>query len=355
MNKIELLKPKYNSWTGNIQASKNSEPAGKESGRFTRSDTAAILWNALEEVSEDRSIPLPVSFSWKSISTVPEKTTYDLFIAMSKKFTDPLVRENLSEPFCNIWNLHIDTRYYWKVIARNADHTTVESPVRTFRTHATLPRWIYVPGMTNVRDIGGWRLPGNRLIQQSLIYRSSEMNSHLNITEEGKRVLVDELKIRTDLDLRGSDEETRPVLDRAAVKWINIPIRPYSDIALDVYREKYRDIFKIFADSSNYPIMFHCWGGCDRSGTVALLLHALLGLDMDSLVQDYEFSSLTIWGERSHLSEQFQALLQALSSFGKPGHDMKTQVENYLRSIGVTAREIAAIRSNLTAKSKKRS
>lgn len=355
MNKIELLTPKYNSWTGNIKVCQNPEQPQTESDLSAQLTDAAIRWNALEEISEDRSIPTPISFSWKSVSTVPGKTTYDLFIAMSRKFTGPFVRENLSEPFCNIWNLHIDTRYYWKVIARNAGRIIAKSPVRTFRTHATLPRWIYVPGMTNVRDVGGWRLPGNRLIRQGLIYRSSEMNSHVNITEEGKKVLTDELKIRTDLDLRGKDEETRPVLDRAAVKWINIPIGPYSDMALDVYREKYRDIFKIFADSSNYPIMFHCWGGCDRAGTVALLLHALLGLDMDSLVQDYEFSSLTIWGERSHLSEQFQALLQVLSSFGKPGHNIKKQVENYLDSIGVTAGEIASIRSNLTAKSKKRS
>jgi hypothetical protein len=309
MNKIQLLTPKGNSRTGNIKVCQNPEQPQTESNRSAQSTATAICWNALEEVSEDWSIPLPISFSWKSISTVPGKTAYDLFIAMSKNFTNPLVRENLSEPFCNIWNLHIDTRYYWKVTAMNAGRIIAKSPIRTFRTHAALPRWIYVPGMTNVRDIGGWRLPGNRLIRQGLIYRSSEMNSHVNITEEGKRVLVNELKIRTDLDLRGSDEETRPVFNRAAVNWINIPIGPYADIDMDIYHDKYRDIFKIFADSSNYPIIFHCWGGCDRSGTVAFLLHALLGLDTDSLVQDYELSSLTIWGERSHLSEQFQAFL----------------------------------------------
>ena len=196
--------------------------------------------------------------------------------------------------------------------------------------------------------MGGWRLPGDQRIRQGLIYRSSEMNGHVNITDEGRQVLIEELKIRTDLDLRGSHEHPQAMLDQTVVKWINIPTSPYGNIVADDCGEKYRQIFKIFSDPSAYPILFHCWGGCDRGGTVAFLLHTLLGLDKDASIRDYELSSLTIWGERSHLSDEFRSLLSALLPFGDGKDDVGKQVESYLHSIGVAAEEIASIRTHLT-------
>jgi len=174
------------------------------------------------------------------------------------------------------------------------------------------------------------------------------MNSHVNISDEGRRVLLSELKIRTDLDLRGSSEEVQMVLDQSVVKWINIPVEAYGYIVTDTYVKRYRELFKVFSDPSAYPIIFHCWGGCDRGGTVAFLLHALLGLDSEALFRDYELSSLTIWGKRSRASDLFQSLLSALMPFGDRKDNIGAQVEGYLRSIGVTAEEIASIRTYLT-------
>ena len=350
MEAIQLLKPELESSTEEMQAFQWPEKSEASLGASeqTESTGAALQWDALKVTSDDRSIPRPVCFAWEDTRVLPEKPVYDLLISTDSAFEDPLVLKDIAEPCRSVLNLHIGTRYFWKVIARDRDSVLAASPVWTFTTHPSTPRWIHVPGITNVRDMGGWCLPGNRLVRQSLIYRSSEMNGHVEITDDGRQVLIRELNIHTDLDLRGSGEEPRAVLDQSAVKWINIPISPYGAIVADKCREKYRQIFKVFSDLSAYPILFHCWGGCDRGGTVAFLLHALLGLDRDALIRDYELSSLTIWGERSHLSDEFQSLLSALLPFGDGKDDVGKQVENYLLSIGVTAEEIASVRTHLT-------
>ena len=350
METIQLLQPAHKSATEKLQAFQwpDRSESAPGSSEQTESAGATFRWDALEVISGDRSLPRPVCFAWNGIPTMSQSPVYDLLISTDAAFEDPLVLRDVPEPCRNVVNLHVGTRYFWKVIARDRDSVVAASPVWEFTTHPSTPRWLRVPGITNVRDVGGWCLPGNRRIRQGMMYRSSEMHGHVDITGEGRQVLVGELGIRTDVDLRGSGEEPRPVLDQSRVEWINIPIRPYGGIVEDACRESYRQIFGVFADPSAYPILFHCWGGCDRGGTVAFLLNALLGLDMGSLVRDYELSSLTIWGERSHQSDNFQSLLGALLPFGDGKDDVGRQVESYLRSIGVTAEEIASIRTHLT-------
>ena len=53
-------------------------------------------------------------------------------------------------------------------------------------------------------------------------------------------------------------------------------------------------VFETFAYENAYPIVFHCSIGTDRTGAVAFLLNALLGVDFIQLKQDYIFS---LYGE----------------------------------------------------------
>jgi len=172
------------------------------------------------------------------------------------------------------------------------------------------------------------------------------MNRHVEVTDEGARVLLDDLGVRTDLDLRGIGGEALPALDPDRAQWVNVPIRPYEGIADEEGQRGYLEVFRVFAAPANYPILFHCWGGADRAGTVALLLNALLGVSREDLLRDYELTSLSIWGERSRSSDVFVPLLDALRSFG-PDENINEQAENYLVAIGVTPDEIAAFRSHL--------
>lgn len=310
--------------------------------------------DAMEITSEDRGLPKAVSFAWEVHSAGTGSVSYDLMISRNPQFDDSLIRKGLSAPPEEVLHLHIATRYFWKIIAKSAGQPLAESPVWSFTTNSATPRWTKVPGMNNVRDMGGWLLPGNRIVRQGVIYRGSEMNGGHQITDEGKRVLVNEFGIRTDLDLRGAPEEVEPVLDRAEVQWINIPVGAY-DLLSEESRDGFRKVFQVFAEASHYPILFHCAGGADRTGTVAFLLGALLGNREENLLRDYELTSLSgveclgssCWLDQS--KNEFRRLLNDLGSFGNDAGNINDSIENYLRSAGVTDEEITAIRTQLIA------
>ncbi|MFT5472838.1 MAG: protein-tyrosine phosphatase [Candidatus Promineifilaceae bacterium] len=316
------------------------------------SAVSGFQWNNLEVVNADRSHPHPITFSWERIGRRWSTLSYDLVIAPTPYFdTDVMITGGISKPTMDIGHLLLGTRYYWKVVARKGDNVIAESPVRALDTDATPPRWLRVPGITNVRDLGGWPLPNGKRIRQGMAFRSSEMNGHLRITDRGRKIMEDFLKIRTDLDLRGEFDGASPALDPDKVTWINAPISPYDCVADITFRAEYLKIFKLFADPDRYPILFHCVGGADRGGTVALLLNALLGKERELLIHDYELTTLSVWGERSRWSEQFKALLDALRGYHDDPDDINAQAENYVKSIGLSDAELQSIRDLLITSS----
>ena len=295
----------------------------------------------------DRSQPKPIEFVWQVDSSKVNVESFTLLIGDNAQLKETQRWEGLHNPHLDVTNLYIGKRYFWKVTGQCNGKSIAESKTWSFTTHPEPPRWIHIPEITNVRDIGGWPLPGGGRIRQGLVFRSSEMNSHVNLTGEGRRILEQDLKIRTDIDLRGDDEVRAPALDLKQVDYINFPIQPYAHINEAVYQTDYRRLFQLLADPLRYPLIIHCWGGADRTGTVIFLLEALLGMEEELLIRDYELTSLSIWGERDHTSAQFQEFLEILKGFVHPGADLRTQIESYLLSIGVSTDEIAAIRSNL--------
>ena len=321
----------------------------------TRGDQHAVVvpvtWDALSEVPIDRSVPRPLTFRWAGVAAAGAPLRYALLLATDPAFRDVRRLAGLSQPYAEVRHLLLGTRYYWKVQATLDGTPLASSPTWSVTTHAAPPRWIHVPGITNVRDLGGWPLPDGSIIRQGLCYRSSEMNAHLHISEEGKRLLVDELGIRTDVDLREASEHPCPVLDASRVCWVNVPVHSYEAICADTPYGKpaYRRLFALLADAERYPLLLHCWGGADRAGTAAFLLGALLGMRLEELIQDYELTSLSIWGPRAHTSEKFAGLLAALRPFGEATLPLQQLVARYLTSIGVTEGEIASIRQQLIA------
>jgi len=296
----------------------------------------------------DRSRPRAVRFAWEYPPAIAESAMAELQIGREQSLDAPDLRLPVCGTACEVPHLHLGERYFWRVAVRDDAGRLHTSPVWSFVTHPQPPRWIHVPGTTNVRDMGGWQIPGNRRVRQGMIYRSSELDNHVALDPAGRRVLIETLTIRTDLDLRGTDEVNGPVLDPERVRWVHMPVTPYAHIARDGNQAQYRDLFRFLAQPEHYPILFHCWGGADRAGTVALLLNALLGVRRADLIHDYELTSLSIWGERSHRSENFQSLLDTLRPFAERPDDINGQAEGFLRAIGVASGELDAIRRLLT-------
>jgi len=56
--------------------------------------------------------------------------------------------------------------------------------------------------------------------------------------------------------------------------------------------EAFGKILSHFADPKNYPIVYHCTAGKDRTGIITALILSLLGVPEDTIVADYSLSNL---------------------------------------------------------------
>ena len=54
-----------------------------------------------------------------------------------------------------------------------------------------------------------------------------------------------------------------------------------------------KKFFEVLADESNYPVIIHCENGADSTGTMAFLINALLGVNEEDLIKDFELSTFS--------------------------------------------------------------
>ena len=292
-------------------------------------------WRNLTQTSDpDGSFPEPVVFSWQADGMAT------LQISETESFAE-LVRETTADNAAEIFNLEIGRSYFWRVLCGEES-----SEVRTFTTEDRAPRWIYIDGITNVRDIGGWKSKDGRRIRQGLLFRGSEMDIHKEITEAGIAELRDHLGVKTDLDVRGEVVGKRfdsPLGETVAFHLV--PIGAYDEYFKET--TPYPVIFGLLADRANYPIYFHCWGGADRTGSLACMIEALCGVPEEDQDLDYELTSLSVWGKRSRMGEGWQMFVNELSTLGQTRQE---QARAFLRRAGVTDETMDRIVEILTEK-----
>ena len=270
---------------------------------------------------DDWSIPDPVTLSWEG----GDSDSYYVEISPNEYFLENVRTFTTSDTSVDIYNLFIGTTYYWRIAPIPA--LIDKGAVYTFTTSSQGPRNLYIDGVTNVRDLGGYELEdGSGVIRQGLLIRGGRLNlSNANddkvtfseepdyyerlITSRGLITMIDGLGVKTELDVRtnadidesemGYNEIGNMNNDRiTGLEYVNIPLWYYGgDMAADnnITRldnpERLKEIFELLADESNYPIFFHCNIGTDRTGTLAFLVGALCGLSVDDMLVDNAFSN----------------------------------------------------------------
>lgn len=221
----------------------------------------------------------------------------------------------------------------------------------TSRNIGHLSRWKQVDGISNFRDIGGWRItsprfplegdpsPSKYYVRHNLMFRSAHLG---NTTEEGLKTMKD-LGIKVIFDLRSEGECSRDGfpedLGKYGMKRLHTPVYSKDDyspqaivvrysnlmISWDTYVNVYDDmlthgvhafktIFEFIRDNKDTPFLFHCTAGKDRTGVFAMLVLSLIGLDKHLIAKEYELTTLGLKPDHKQIQENFMKIVQSTKS-----------------------------------------
>ena len=285
--------------------------------------------------------PLPARVSWQR-----ESGAQRLYVADNPEFAEALSYPvgALTESY-EIYNLIPGRQYWWKVVCTVNSQLVGEG---TFRTEGRR-RFLSVDNICNVRDLGGIPTTDGRHIKYGQLFRGGEMNGYHKDYDEkycrlgaGGRADLLRAGIRADLDMRTASE---------AVEITESPLGP--DISYVRFEEANTYFYDKFWLSDEYvramqwtidelrkgnPVFFHCIYGADRTGTLAFLTEALLGVDENQLAIDYELTSFSYGlesaprrrGPRNELSVyRYRQMVEGLWSSVFEGSTLQQRVYNF--------------------------
>ena len=201
----------------------------------------------------------------------------------------------------DLYNMIPGQRVYYRVVS------VKESVETTVAEGSLLPtgnlRWIYAEGTWNVRDMGGWTGLGGNPIRYGQIFRGGQLTNpkdpyNVLLTSAGIEAMRN-AGIRAELDLRSSSQ-AHYTYASFAIKENNKYDADFTNIATTSAR-----MWNYDGDDSNIrafkwiiselkagkPVFFHCQNGADRTGTMGLLIGALLGMSESDLAKDYELTT----------------------------------------------------------------
>ena len=214
-------------------------------------------------------------------------------------------------------------------------------------------------GCVNVRDLGGLETLDGRITRWGAVVRS---DSPARLTAAGWSSLY-AYGIRTIITLR-TDGMTETELNftpsHSDVETVQVAIEDITDVefvrrwattdlwatplyyrdALRRWPERHAAVISAIARARPGGVLFHCKRGHDRTGIIALLLLALVGVGPDDIIADYELSLDPERDEllaRAHSSVR-EALLDALAGL---------DLDRYLSAGGVTRADLATVRNRL--------
>ena len=193
---------------------------------------------------EELSRPLSPTFEWKG-----GNNKHTVYLSESRDYSNPEIYEvNNSE--VSFVNLKIGTTYYFKAVS--SDMVIHEE---TFTTSSEIIRNVYISGVTNARDLGGYKV-GDNLTKQGLIYRTGRLNENSKdvvtnkITEKGIKTMLEGLKVKSEIDLRGVTNNEVGGLSEGtgvlgdSVRYYQCPM-DYTDLSTEENNVAIRKLFSI--------------------------------------------------------------------------------------------------------------
>ncbi|MCQ2592624.1 MAG: tyrosine-protein phosphatase [Treponema sp.] len=170
----------------------------------------------------------------------------------------------------------------------------------------------------NFRDLGGVQTTDGKTVKSHMLFRGTTLTK---LTKKDVAKLKDENKLATVIDLRTKKETIEipneiidgvqylhmPILEEAMIgvshekkvhsirslelmpKMEEMYVRMVTDQYLDHLVDALRTILTF--PMERYAVVFHCSAGKDRTGILAALILAFLGVDKETIIQDYLVSN----------------------------------------------------------------
>lgn len=312
----------YNEWQQAYIDSDNYESTGVASGTI------------------DWSRPLPIKLSW-TINGLnkDEISSYKLFVYEDSKLIKEIdIAKDALE--AEVTNFKKNITYRLLLKAYIGEEVVSEANSQLIVDQKG-PRLMDVDGVENMRDLGG------EGILQGLIYRSGRLSNDDGkdkISAAGKETMLKELAVKTEIDLRRYDETggitVSPLGD--SVTYEHLPM-VYGGNNIATYKGTYQNneynnpaqinrFFTLLSDRNNYPIVFHCSIGKDRTGCLAYLLEGLLGMNEEHLYRDYLFSNFAEIGSICKISDINGANRYGQTIKSYEGENINEKITNFLLS-----------------------
>lgn len=239
--------------------------------------------------------PKAVPLSWTKNANAVSQT---IFVYDKTDSDTIMIQVNANVQKYDLYNLKPGRTYTYEIIGQDAQGQNITvKEASDFKTTGTV-RMLKVDGVYNVRDLGGWTGLGGRKVPYGKLFRGGRLRNNSSNTVAVQQAGIDVLRaegIRGEIDLRTDDEANR-----------NNSSPLGSDVTYIRYNEAYACRIQTVCDNDvavksmqniidwlrqDKMSYFHCSVGADRTGTIAFLALALLGVDEDALSKDFELSS----------------------------------------------------------------
>ena len=237
-------------------------------------------------------------------------------------------------------NLETGTTYYYNVIVDGKEY------VGSFKT-ADTTRFISMPGVVNVRDIGGYTTQGGKKVKQGLLIRGPEIDGLVNsgsyVSGENAAIAKDTFGFVFEMDLRAPDIYAGVYKSRfgddVRHSFFNAP--QYGEIFHSWKLEDMQRIFTALAEPGNYPMYMHCTHGADRAGTIVFLLQGILNMSEENMIREYQKTAFVYASYADTTS--LEIIMDGLNAY--EGDSLSQKIVSYMiTEVGITEEQIQSIR-----------